>query len=101
MCYDFSCKQLFVHMSEKFGYYYRNEFIFRTILARIYNIFEKFHQSTSKIYRPEKSGGIFDLLMTFSFPYGCLMVRTQLGFHFRGEKCSKMYLKINRPMKTP
>ena len=46
---------------------FTGHFIFRTVLARVLNIF-KFQKPVSKTYRP-KNVIFFCLLITFSFPF--------------------------------
>ena len=76
--------------------------IFLERLWRKLRIFVRFHKPVIKTKTPKN--GIFDLLITFSFPLSFLIFimrsRTERSFHFRGRKCSKMHLKINRSVKT-
>ena len=52
---------------------FTDQFIFRTVLARVLNIF-KFQKPVSKTYRP-KNVIFFCLLITFSFPFWYLIRR--------------------------
>ena len=54
---------------------FTDQFIFRTVLARILNTF-KSHKPVSKTFRPENE--IFCLLKTFRFPFGYLMIANAL-----------------------
>ena len=46
---------------------FTEQYIFRTVLARILNTFEILQTSQQNLYRPKN--GIFCLLITFSFPF--------------------------------
>ena len=60
------------------------------------------HKPDIKTKTPKN--GIFDLLMTFDFPFHFILIMrswTERSFHFRGKKCCKMHLKRNQSLKTP
>ena len=70
---------------------------------REFRISSTCQKPVSKTYRPTNDN--FCLLMTLRFPFWYLILRmrayTWQRFHFRGKKCPKMCLKINRSVKTP